>query len=70
MAILLRAVHTIIRGIRRRQIIYLIFLVILIIYFICAILLESFKQPFVVISLIPFSFIGVFLTFHLFNINC
>lgn len=47
---------------------YLIFLVILIIYFICAILLESFKQPFVVVSLIPFSFIGVFLTFHLFNI--
>jgi len=48
---------------------YLIFLVILIIYFICAILLESFKQPFVVISLIPFSFIGVFVTFHLFNIT-
>ncbi len=46
----------------------LIFLVILIIYFICAILLESFSQPFVVISLIPFSFIGVFITFHIFNI--
>jgi multidrug efflux pump subunit AcrB len=46
----------------------LIFLVILIIYFICAILLESFSQPFVVISLIPFSFIGVFLAFHIFNI--
>ena len=43
---------------------YLIFLVVLIIYFICAILLESFRQPFVVISLIPFSFIGVFVTFH------
>jgi len=48
---------------------YLIFLVILIIYFICSILLESFKQPFTVISLIPFSFIGVFLTFHIFRIN-
>ena len=48
---------------------YLIFLVILIIYFICAILLESFRQPFVVISLIPFSFIGVFITFHVFNIT-
>ncbi len=46
----------------------LIFLVIVIIYFICAILLESFRQPFVVISLIPFSFTGVFLTFHIFNI--
>jgi multidrug efflux pump subunit AcrB len=48
---------------------YLIFLVVLIIYFICSILLESFRQPFVVISLIPFSFIGVFLTFHIFNIT-
>ncbi len=46
----------------------LLFLVILIIYVICAILLESFTQPFVVICLIPFSFIGVFLVFHLFNI--
>jgi multidrug efflux pump subunit AcrB len=42
---------------------------VLIIYFICAILLESFKQPFVVISLIPFSFIGVFITFQVFNIT-
>jgi multidrug efflux pump subunit AcrB len=48
---------------------YLIFLVIAIIYFICAILLESLKQPFIVISLIPFSFIGVFVTFHIFNIT-
>jgi multidrug efflux pump subunit AcrB len=48
---------------------YLIFLVILIIYFICAILLESFVQPFVVICLIPFSFIGVFIIFHIFNIT-
>jgi multidrug efflux pump subunit AcrB len=47
---------------------YLLFLVVLIIYFICAILLESLRQPFVVISLIPFSFIGVFVTFQLFNI--
>ena len=48
---------------------YLIFLVILIIYFICAILLESLSQPIAVISLIPFSFIGVFLTFHIFKIR-
>ena len=46
----------------------LLFLVILIIYVICAILLESFYQPFVVICLIPFSFIGVFLVFHIFKI--
>jgi multidrug efflux pump subunit AcrB len=47
---------------------YLIFLVIAIIYFVCAILLESFKQPLIVISLIPFSFIGLFITFHVFKI--
>ena len=48
---------------------YLIFLVILIIYVICAILLESLKQPLTTISLIPFSFIGVFVTFTVFNIT-
>jgi len=48
---------------------WLIFLIILIIYFICSVLLESFRQPFVVISLIPFSFIGVFITFQIFNIT-
>jgi len=48
---------------------YLIFLVILIIYFICSILLESFKKPITVISLIPFSFIGVFVTFQVFRIT-
>ncbi len=54
---------------QRRTNYYLILLVIAIIYFICSILLESFKQPFVVISLIPFSFIGVFLTFGIFRIT-
>lgn len=48
---------------------YLIFLVIVIIYFICSILLESFVQPLVVISLIPVSFIGVFLTAGLFKVR-
>ena len=48
---------------------YLIFLVIAIIYFICSIILESFLQPLAIISLIPISFIGVFLTFYLFDIN-
>ena len=48
---------------------YLLFLVILIIYVICAILLESLKQPLTVISLIPFSFIGVFVTFSVFKIT-
>lgn len=47
----------------------LILLVIVIIYFICSILLESFRQPFTIIFMIPVSFIGVFLTFYLFDFN-
>lgn len=47
----------------------LLFLVIIIIYFVCAILLESLRQPFIVLGLIPFSFIGVFITFSLFKIR-
>ncbi len=48
---------------------YLILLVIVIIYFVCAILLESLLQPLAVIGMIPISFIGLFLTFYLFNLN-
>jgi len=48
---------------------YLLFLVIVIIYFVCAILLESLLQPLAVMSLIPVSFIGVFLTVSIFNIR-
>lgn len=47
----------------------LLLLVIAIIYLVCAILLESLRQPFVVLGLIPFSFIGVFITFSLFEIR-
>lgn len=47
----------------------LIFLVIAIIYFVCAILLESLLQPLAVIGLIPVSFAGLFLTFYLFELN-
>ena len=43
----------------------LILLIVAIIYFIGAILFESLLQPLVVISLIPISFVGVFLTFYL-----
>ncbi len=45
----------------------LLFLVMVIVYFICAILLESLLQPLAVIATIPLSFIGVFLTFALFK---
>lgn len=43
---------------------WLILVIVLIIYFMCSILFESFRQPFVIITLIPVSFIGTFLTFY------
>jgi len=48
---------------------YYLFIVIGIIFLICSIVLESLKQPFVIVSMIPISFIGVFLTFYLFDYN-
>jgi multidrug efflux pump subunit AcrB len=48
---------------------YLVLLVLVIIFIICSILLESLVQPLVIMVLIPFSFIGLFLTFYLFDIN-
>ncbi|MDY6800920.1 MAG: efflux RND transporter permease subunit [Bacteroidota bacterium] len=45
----------------------LLFLMILIVYVICTVLLESFIQPAVVIAMIPLSFIGIFLTFYWFE---
>ncbi|MDY7396710.1 efflux RND transporter permease subunit [Aureibaculum sp. 2210JD6-5] len=48
---------------------YYLFVVIIIIFFVCTILLESLKQPLAIISMIPLSFIGVFLTFYLFDFN-
>lgn len=48
---------------------YYLFVVIFIIFFICSILLESLKQPFAIISMIPLSFIGVFVTFYVFEFN-
>lgn len=47
----------------------LLFLIIGIIYLVCAVLFESLWQPFVIIIMIPISFIGVFLTFYLFKFN-
>lgn len=47
---------------------FLLVLIALIIFFICAVLFESLRQPLVIISLIPISFIGVFLTFSLFEL--
>lgn len=47
----------------------LIFLIVLIIYMISAVLFESLWQPLAVISLIPVTFIGVFLTFWIFGLS-
>lgn len=43
---------------------WLLLLVAVIIYFVCAVLFESLTLPLVIISLIPVSFIGTFLTFY------
>lgn len=43
---------------------WLVLVIVLIIYFICSILFESLRLPFVIITLIPVSFIGMFLTFY------
>ena len=44
---------------------WLIGLIVIIIYFVCAIFFESLRLPLVIISLIPVSFIGTFLTYWL-----
>lgn len=48
---------------------WLIILIVVIIFFICSILFESLRQPLVIISLIPVSFIGTFLTFYFSGVN-
>lgn len=48
---------------------WLILLVIVIIFVMCAILLESVMQPLAVVCMIPVSFIGLFLTFFVFDLN-
>ena len=48
---------------------YLLLLIVVLIYFICSILFESLKQPLVILSVIPISFIGVFVIFYLFDFN-
>ena len=48
---------------------WLILLILAVTYILCAILFESLRQPLAVISLVPFGFIGLFLTFYLFHLN-
>ncbi len=47
---------------------WLILLIVVIIFFMCSILFESLRAPLVIISLIPVSFIGTFLTYYLCDI--
>ncbi|MCF8716339.1 efflux RND transporter permease subunit [Joostella atrarenae] len=48
---------------------YLILVIILVIFLICCCLFESLKQSIAIVSVIPISFIGVFLIFYIFNFN-
>ena len=48
---------------------WLLGLIIVMIFFTCAILFESLLQPFAVILTIPIAYIGIFLTFYLFDLN-
>ena len=57
------------QGKENKQYAWLLLLVLGIIYTICAVLFESFTQPFIILSVIPISFIGVFLTFYWFDFN-
>ena len=52
-----------------QQYYYLLFLIIILIFGISTVFFESFKQAFLVISIIPISFIGIFLIFYLFDFN-
>jgi multidrug efflux pump subunit AcrB len=47
----------------------LLLLIFVIVYFMCSILFNSLKQPLAVIFVIPVAFIGIFLTFYLFQLN-
>lgn len=47
----------------------LLALIFVIIYFSTSILFNSFRQPFCILFVIPISFIGIFLTFYLFELN-
>lgn len=47
----------------------LIFVVVLVIFMICASMFESFKEPFVIILLIPVSFMGLFISYPIFGVS-
>lgn len=44
-------------------------IIILLVFFICSILFESLRQPMAILTIIPFTFIGLFLTYHFLDIG-
>lgn len=56
-------------GYEKKKPVMLLVIAFLIIYFVCAVLLESLLQPLCIIIMVPISFIGVFLSFYLFDFN-
>ncbi len=55
-------------GAEQKQLNNLILLVIVLIFFICSIHFDSLRQALAIVVLIPISFIGIFLTFYLFDL--
>lgn len=51
------------------QLYFILAIIAVIIFFICSILFNSLRQPFAVIMGIPISFIGLFLTYYLFDVR-
>lgn len=56
-------------NVKEKKQYFLLGLILLIIWFVCSILFESFLKPLAVIAVIPISYAGVFLTFYLFKFN-
>lgn len=52
-----------------KQRIALIFVVVLVIFMICATMFESFKVPLMIVLLIPISFVGLFLAYPMFGVS-
>lgn len=64
-----RATYSFFFGKQSSQPYLLLFLVVAIIFVICSVLFNSIRQPFAIILVIPLSYIGIFLTFYLGEIN-
>lgn len=53
----------------KRKFFIMILAVIILIYILCAILFENLKYPLIILLIIPVSFIGLFLTYYIFNVK-